>query len=70
MVAHLLQVQAVGHGLRVAQQDRQVASIPRLLQLSRALGSSTEDTMQMLSMMGINVIDYDFKEDLSAMDAF
>ncbi len=39
-------------------------------QLSRTLGASTEDTMQMLSMMGINVIDYDFKEDLSSMDAF
>lgn len=39
-------------------------------QLSKALDTATENTMQMLSMMGIDVIEYDFKDDLAALDAF
>ena len=38
MMANFLQVQPVGHGLRVTKQDRQVPGIPCLLQLSRTLG--------------------------------
>lgn len=39
-------------------------------QLSKSLNISKEKSMQMLSMMGINVIEYDFKEDMANMDSF
>jgi predicted HTH domain antitoxin len=37
-------------------------------QLSTALKMSKKETMNMLSMLGIDVIDYDFKDDLKTLE--
>ena len=37
-------------------------------QLSKALGQSYQDTMQMLGLLGVDVIDYDLKDDMSTIE--
>ena len=39
-------------------------------QLSKALGQSYQDTMQMLSLLGIDVIDYNLDDDLETIEKF
>jgi predicted HTH domain antitoxin len=39
-------------------------------QLAEALGMEKQETMKMLSMMGVDVIDYDFAEDLAFAETF
>jgi predicted HTH domain antitoxin len=39
-------------------------------QVAKALEMPKEKVMKMLSMMGIDVIDYDFKDDLKSLDSF
>ena len=45
-------------------------SLLSLGQLSKSLKISKKETLFLLSLMGIDVIDYDFKDDLKSMDAF
>ena len=42
-------------------------SLLSLGELAKALGMSKEEVMKFLSVMGVDVIDYDFKEDLAAI---
>jgi len=37
-------------------------------QLSKALGQSYQDTMEMLGILGIDVIDYDLKDDMLTIE--
>jgi len=39
-------------------------------QVAKALEMPKEKVMKMLSMMGIDVIDYDFKDDIKNLDSF
>ena len=39
-------------------------------QVAKALEMPKEKVMKMLSMMGIDVIDYDFKDDIKSLDNF
>lgn len=39
-------------------------------QLSKALDISKQKAMHLLSMMGIDIVDYDFKDDLKSLDNF
>ena len=39
-------------------------------QLSKALGKDKRDVMKLLSMMGVDVVDYDFSEDLESIKEF
>jgi len=39
-------------------------------QLSKALGKNRSDTMKLLSMMGVDVVDYDLDEDLEVIKEF
>jgi predicted HTH domain antitoxin len=39
-------------------------------QVAKALEMPKEKVMKMLSMMGIDVIDYDFKDDIKSLDSF
>ena len=39
-------------------------------QFSKALNMSQEEAMKLLSMMGVDVIDYDFEDDMKFMDSF
>jgi hypothetical protein len=45
-------------------------SLLSLGQLSKSLKVSKKETLLLLSLMGIDVIDYDFKDDMKNMDAF
>ena len=45
-------------------------SLLSLGQLSTSLNISKKETMKVLSLMGIDIIDYDFKDDLKDMDGF
>lgn len=45
-------------------------SLLSLGQLSKSLKISKKETLLVLSLMGIDVIDYDFKDDMKNMDAF
>ncbi len=39
-------------------------------QVSRAMNLSKEETMKTLSLMGVDVIDYEFKDELQNLDSF
>jgi len=39
-------------------------------QVAKALEMPKEKVMKMLSMMGIDIIDYDFKDDIKSLDSF
>jgi len=39
-------------------------------QLSKALNQSQEQSLKMLSLMGVDVLDYDFKDDMKFLDSF
>ncbi len=39
-------------------------------QVAKALDLSKEKTMKILSTMGVDVIDYDFEDDMKSMDSF
>jgi len=39
-------------------------------QLSKSLDISKQKAMHLLSMMGINVVEYDFEDDLKTLDKF
>ena len=61
----------VTQGLKTALMiDAYKKSLLSLGQLSKALNISKKETMKMLSLMGIDVIDYDFKEELKDLDSF
>ena len=61
----------VTEGLRTALMiDAYQKSLLSLGQLSKALEMPKRETMKMLSLSGIDVIDYDFKEELEDLDSF
>ena len=61
----------VTQGLKTALMiDAYKKSLLSLGQLSKALNISKKDAMKMLSLMGIDVIDYDFKDELKDLDSF
>ena len=61
----------VTQGLKTALMiDAYKKSLLSLGQLSKALNISKKETMKMLSLMGIDVIDYDFKDELKDLDSF
>lgn len=61
----------VTQGLKTALMvDAYEKSLLSLGQLSKALNISKRDTMKMLSLLGIDVIDYDFKDELKDLDSF
>ncbi len=61
----------VTQGLKTALMiDAYKKSLLSLGQLSKALNISKKETMKMLSLMGIDVIDYDFKDELKDLDNF
>ncbi len=61
----------VTQGLKTALMiDAYKKSLLSLGQLSKALNTSKKETMKMLSLMGIDVIDYDFKDELKDLDSF
>ncbi len=39
-------------------------------QLAKALDISKQKAMHLLSLMGIDIVDYDFKDDLKTLDSF
>ncbi len=61
----------VTQGLKTALMiDAYEKSLLSLGQLSKALDMSKRETMKMLSLSGIDVIDYDFKDELKDLDSF
>ena len=61
----------VTQGLKTALMiDAYKKSLLSLGQLSKALNTSKKETMKMLSLMGIDVIDYDFKDEIKDLDSF
>ncbi len=61
----------VTEGLKTALMiDAYEKSLLSLGQLSKALNLSKQDTMKLLSLSGINVIEYDFSEELKDLDSF
>ncbi len=61
----------VTQGLKTALMiDAYKKSLLSLGQLSKTLNISKKETMKMLSLMGIDVIDYDFKDELKDLDSF
>ena len=61
----------VTQGLKTALMiDAYKKSLLSLGQLSKALNISKKETMKMLSLMGIDVIAYDFKDELKDLDSF
>ena len=61
----------VTQGLKTALLiDAYEKSLLSLGQLSQALDMSKRETMKMLSLSGIDVIDYDFKDELKELDSF
>ena len=58
-------------GLKTALMiDAYQKSLLSLGQLSKALELSKRETMKMLSLANIDIIDYDFKEELEELDSF
>ena len=45
-------------------------SLLSLGQLSKSMKLSIKETMNVLSLMGIDVVDYDFKDELKGLDTF
>ena len=61
----------VTDGLKTALMiDAYQKSLLSLGQLSKALNLSKKETMKLLSLSGIDVIDYDFMEELKDLDSF
>jgi predicted HTH domain antitoxin len=61
----------VTEGLKTALMvDAYKKSYLSLGQLSKALNMSSEKAMKVLSLMGIDVVDYDFEDDMKFMDSF
>ena len=61
----------VTEGLKTALMiDAYEKSLLSLGQLSKALELSKRETMKMLSLADIDIIDYDFKEELEDLDSF
>jgi len=59
----------VSHGLRSALLiDAYKKGDLSLGQVSKALDLSKEETLKTLSLMGIDVIDYDFRDDIQTID--
>ncbi|MEN8147577.1 MAG: UPF0175 family protein [Campylobacterota bacterium] len=57
------------HGLQKALLiDAYKNGLISLGQLTKSLNISKKETMQMLSLMGIDVVDYSFKDDLKSID--
>ena len=58
-------------GLKTALMiDAYQKSLLSLGQLSKALSLSKKESMKLLSLSGVNVIDYDFEDELEALDSF
>jgi len=61
----------VTEGLKTALMiDAYEKSLLSLGQLAKAMNLSKRETMKMLSLSGVNVIDYDFKDELKDLDSF
>lgn len=61
----------VTEGLKTALLiDAYQKSLLSLGQLSTSLELTKRETMKMLSLSGIDVIDYDFKDELEGLDSF
>jgi len=61
----------VTQGLKTALMiDAYQKSLLSLGQLSKALELSKRETMKMLSLANIDIIDYDFQEELKDLDSF
>ena len=61
----------VTDGLKTALMvDAYKKSYLSLGQFAKALGKTHEEAMKLLSMMGVDVIDYDFEDDMKFMDSF
>ena len=61
----------VTEGLKTALMiDAYEKSLLSLGQLSKALDLSKREAMKMLSLSGIDIIDYDFKDELKDLDSF
>jgi len=58
-------------GLRTALMiDAYQKSLLSLGQLSKALRLSKKESMKLLSLSGVNIIDYDFEDEVEALDRF
>jgi len=61
----------VTEGLKTALMiDAYEKSLLSLGQLSKALDMPKKEAMKMLSLSGVNVIDYDFTDELEDLDSF
>jgi predicted HTH domain antitoxin len=61
----------VTDGLKTALMiDAYKKALLSLGQLSKALDKSTQETLKILSAMGIDVVDYDFDDDLTNIETF
>jgi predicted HTH domain antitoxin len=61
----------VTDGLKTALMiDAYKKSYLSLGQFAKALDKSHEEAMKLLSLMGVDVIDYDFEDDMKSMDSF
>jgi len=61
----------VTDGLKTALMiDAYKKSYLSLGQFAKALNKSHEEAMKLLSLMGVDVIDYDFEDDMKFMDNF
>ena len=61
----------VSHGLKSALLiDAYKKGDLSLGQVSKSLGLSKKETLKTLSFMGIDVIDYDFKDEAQTLDSF
>jgi predicted HTH domain antitoxin len=61
----------VTDGLKTALMiDAYKKALLSLGQLSKALDKSTQETLKILSAMGIDVVDYDFNDDLTNIETF
>jgi len=60
----------ISDGLKTALMiDAYKKSLISLGQLSNALNLSKKEAMKMLSISGVDIIDYDFKEELKELDS-
>ena len=61
----------VTHGLKTALIiDAYKKSLLSLGQVSKSLDISKRDAMKMISLLGIDIIDYDFLDELKDLDTF
>jgi predicted HTH domain antitoxin len=61
----------IGSGLKTSLMvDAYKKGYLSLGQFSKTLSLEKKEAMKMLSMMDVNVIDYDFEDDLKFLDAF